>query len=855
MSERISMFKRIITTVLVILMLACVCACTPEKTEQPTPTPTLAPTQTPELTPSPSPSPILKDDLTLSDFAIIFPEIDVLKGFKMRECAINLSNEILSVTGIKCRMSEDIIDEEQGFVENTYEILIGDTAREESSIADDKNMRYYDYVIKYVGTKLVINGGSDEAIVNALEYFVSNILKEDLTTVEGCKELLKTDIEYEYDSNITRMYIDGEYIKSFKVISELDDDLVNGVMDDILACSGERVTRGKLNKETEREIIIGECDREEYKQAVESLSRFEYVVEVVNGKLVIAGKTERGLNMALRKFREDYLGMKTEKLDITSSNDFKYDHKYPIASLKLCGYDISDYVIVTSANNMGTAKKLANKIEEMSGTVLKIVTDSAELYGRAIVLSKSGDSRAKELLKASDDDKVMIASEGTKIYIGSNSISYGDAPAVNAFISDVLGYDVALGKAKSENVSIDTIKYEAYVTDNIEEFIITHYFGIRPRFILNADGTLNTQRIDEAKEAGMNLIVVQYFDTATNKKVLEYCEKIGLRCTVYDDRINHVLYSEQLPENWEELLESVVEDYKGYRSLYYYGICDEPSEERFERIRIITQYLEQMDPARGQYVNHFPQHDDKMYDRFMSKVGTEILSYDRYVFNEKDDSPGFFILNLECARNVGLKYGVDYMAILLLTKHHHATSEYGYRYLTKEDLSWQAYMALAYGVSEVSYFTYWTPSQEEDSGWIWSEGMMSVDGERNQHYYDVQDIMKRFTVIANALVDKTSLGIFHTREYKVPVSDTWTTTSFTGYDTVKNIIADDAAIGVFDDDMMLIANGSYTEAMDVEIVTDSKLLMLDTQTGEWNELKGNKLNIAAGSGELIKIVK
>lgn len=829
-------------------MLFSACACSPSGTTLPTLTPT------PEKSQSPTPTP--KTDLTVNDYVIVFPDVDVSANFALREAAITLRTAIGTVANVKCRMSSDKLDEEQGFFENTYEILIGNTNRTESSVADGYNLRYYDYIIKSEGTKVVIGGGSDEAVANAVEYFITDIASADLATVEGCKKLTQTDIHYVFDSNIERMYINGRYITNFKVISSLDDDTVNGIINDILMNAGEKITRGDVDTVTDFEIIIGECDRDEYRQVYDNLGKLDYAVECVNGKLVIAGKNTRCLNLAIEKFREDCLGMKNKTLDVTPDTDYRYEYNYPVKSVTLCGYDISEYVIATSTNNIGVAKKLSNKIEEMTGKGLKIVTDSADLYDKAIVLSKSGNERANTLLKSIADDKIMIISEGSKIYIGTNNISYGDSPAVNAFIRDILGYDTALGKADSDTVNAESLNFTPYILDNVEDFVITQYFGIRQKFILNEDGSLNTQRLDENKEAGMNLIVVQ-FDSETNKKVLEYCAKIGIRCTVYDHRINNVLYSEQLPENWEEQIKAVVDDYKDYPSMYYYGICDEPGEDRFERIRMITQYLEELDPARRQYVNHFPQESENMYDKFMKEVGTEILSYDRYVFRETEDgkpedTPEIFYMNLEYARNVGLKYEVDYMAILLLTEHYATSYTRKYRYLTKEDLSWQAYTALAYGVSEVSYFTYWTPAPEEDSQFIYSEGMISADGKKNQHYYDVQDIMKRFTVIANALVDKISLGIFHTKEY---AHNDRTTTPFTEYGTIKQIIADDVTVGMFEDDMMLIANGSYKESMDVEIVTDSKLMVLDTETGEWNEVKDNKITIATGSGELIKIVK
>lgn len=840
--------KFVLLTLIVVLLLGC-CACN-APSEAPTITPTESVTVTPTISPTPGATP--KADLTLKDFTIIYPEDTEYVSPQIKASAVNLRTEILSVLSVTCGAYNDKIDPDNGFNEHTHEILIGNTNRVESKEAvDGLNLRYYDYVIKYVGTKLVINGGSIEATVNAVDYFINNMISENLATVEGCKKLTQTDEHYLYDSNIKRLYIDGEYIKNFSVVSG-DDDVTNDMIEEMLVKTGEKLSKGDENNKQKFEIIIGECDREEYRQVIANMHDRDYAVEVINGKLVIAGNTDRGVELALNKFRSDYLDKKNDELDINSDTDFRYEHIYPVTSLKLCNRDISDFVIVTSSNNIGIANKMAKLIKEITGEKIKTVTDSADLYDAAIVLSKSGDKNAQDFLSSFDDDKIVIRSADSKIYIGTNNISYGDSPAINAFIRDVIGYDTVLGKAKNSVVDIKTIDYTTNIIDNLEHFIITQYHGIRQNFMINEDGTLNSYRIDENAAAGMNIIDLN-FDTETNKKALEYCSEIGIRCNVYDWRVSNLIYASELPENWVEILQEVVNDYTGYRATYYYGICDEPGSEAFERIRLICSVLEELDPARRQYVNHFPT-GEGWYDEFVQVVDVaDMISYDRYVFKPEGDDLGAFYANLANVRNVGLKYGVDYMAIHLLMEHGNVETGPLYRYIGEAELSWQTYNSLAYGVSAVSYFTYWSPANDPASPWFNNYAMISEEGEKTVHYYEIQNIMKRFGPIADVIVDKLSLGVFHTKEYEGGHGEV--TESFTGFGTITDIIAEDATIGMFEDDIMVIANGSYKEAMEVEIVTDSKLLLFDYLTGEWNELTENKLTVAVGSGELLKIVK
>ena len=54
---------------------------------------------------------------------------------------------------------------------------------------------------------------------------------------------------------------------------------------------------------------------------------------------------------------------------------------------------------------------------------------------------------------------------------------------------------------------------------------------------------------------------------------------------------------------------------------------------------------------------------------------------------------------------------------------------------------------------------------------------------------------------------------------------------------------------------MLLANEDFDNAIDVELKTTSKLLILNNETGEWSELDENSLAIKAGGAALIKIIK
>ena len=75
---------------------------------------------------------------------------------------------------------KNVSDSEDGT--DVYEILVGNTNRPESKAAmvylyDNGMGRYQDYIICTMGKKIVINAITDEAVENAVNYFVENFVK------------------------------------------------------------------------------------------------------------------------------------------------------------------------------------------------------------------------------------------------------------------------------------------------------------------------------------------------------------------------------------------------------------------------------------------------------------------------------------------------------------------------------------------------------------------------------------------------------------------------------------------------------------------------------------------------------
>ena len=114
--------------------------------------------------------------------------------------------------------------------------------------------------------------------------------------------------------------------------------------------------------------------------------------------------------------------------------------------------------------------------------------------------------------------------------------------------------------------------------------------------------------------------------------------------------------------------------------------------------------------------------------------------------------------------------------------------------------------------------------------------------------------------MGDILMGRKSLAVFHLnlQGFIIPelnIERMMLGTKFEGYGSIEEIIAPDATIGFFEDNLMVIASKDFENSIDVEVKTGSKLLILDTETGEWNSLDSKSFSLEAGGAALIKIIE
>ena len=406
---------------------------------------------------------------------------------------------------------------------------------------------------------------------------------------------------------------------------------------------------------------------------------------------------------------------------------------------------------------------------------------------------------------------------------------------------------------------------------------ITYWYGIRQEF-------LSRERLIEARDAGFTIMECAY-DTETNLRVLAMCQELGLRANVQDPRMGIALQGEP---GWEKALDDMIADYRDCPALNRFFVRDEPTDDYFPTLGRVVDYLHAHDPEHGEYINLLPsvavmplERYQQHIDGYLNTVHPQILSYDHYnlmwrevpqlgelpaarisdenrarngwegKFLEAVDRGGYYD-NMEMIRASAARAGIPWMTIILLVEH------WNYRWPTEGEVRWEAFNALTYGSTGLSYFTYWTPGAGHNEPWSYHNGIILADGTRGEKYEIVKKINGELQLLYNGLVselpgeekapaDIRSQAVFHVGEEADE-----TVRSFDGYGPIRTLDGGRFVVGFFEGGRMMVTNKNHDAAQTLHITSDEPLLNLNKDTGMWEDFH-DTFTLAPGDGELFAV--
>ena len=376
-------------------------------------------------------------------------------------------------------------------------------------------------------------------------------------------------------------------------------------------------------------------------------------------------------------------------------------------------------------------------------------------------------------------------------------------------------------------------------TTGFSQYEVSYYWGP------HGSNMINEGYWKAIAAAGFTSVPLENGITANNKIALTQMKKYGLTCSaLWDSRIYGLTHSSTTPSTSEveNVVKAVVADYAAYDNIVGWWLYDEPGSDKFDVLGKITAAFKKYDPNREVFVDALPVYADAStqlktsnYDEYLNRYLNEIkptyLCYDHYHFMASGTHRKQFFENFELVRQKSLAKNMDYMSIVLLTKH------WNFADLTKSQLLWETNMCLAYGAKRMSYFTFILDQDLLDEGWS-NACMNGTNGTYYQHYYDIQAINKQVTPLGRELFNKKSVAVYHLTNSASSLEKGCK--AYTSYGDLEKVSGDEFVLGFFDDGSFMVANKRFQESS----LGKNKLTFLtikgglkyfDTATSQWKD--------------------
>lgn len=389
-------------------------------------------------------------------------------------------------------------------------------------------------------------------------------------------------------------------------------------------------------------------------------------------------------------------------------------------------------------------------------------------------------------------------------------------------------YDITL----TVSYDYDFSEESSVKTTGFSEFGITYYWGPH-----------NEQATDEKfwkaiAECGFTTVPLENNNIANNKIALGLMKKYGLTCScLWDERIWAITASTGTftDEQIEETVRAVVADYSEFDNIRGWWLYDEPSTAKFGVLSQLTRAFRKIDPEREVFIDLFPNYAKSSQlgvdsyaayvEKYLKEVDPGYVCYDHYHFLTDSARRGFYS-NFEQIRSASLEKNLDYMTIILLTKHN------SYANVTRAQLRLETNAALCYGVKRISYFTFILDA--DLLALSWDNACMSFTGEIYPHYYDVQAVNAEILPLGRELFGKRSVGVYHLRSGSLEEG----CTGYQGYGDLGEVSGKSFLIGFFDDGSFMIVNrkygeGEYGDNSLTFIDVTERLEYFDVSDGSW----------------------
>ena len=279
----------------------------------------------------------------------------------------------------------------------------------------------------------------------------------------------------------------------------------------------------------------------------------------------------------------------------------------------------------------------------------------------------------------------------------------------------------------------------------------------------------NDKQYDYLKEAHINVVPCIHPSLAgqadMQRRVLDLAHARGMKVMVYN------------PKRYTDV-KAVVADFKEHPALWGYYLKDEPRLGEFTKYgRMVRDFLKH-DPDHIPFVNMLPagpggRRENLPWREFLQKwidaAGADnlhYLVYDNYPFADLDQytdpyvgrgrSHGHiqdYFSDLETIRQCGMANNLMtglYLQSVGIEKYLRRPDE--------NDLRWNVYTALAYGIKSIQWFTWWTPTGRDEP---FTNAIIDPNGNKTDLYDVVKKLNAQIKTLGPTLLELDAVEVYH----------------------------------------------------------------------------------------------
>ncbi len=278
------------------------------------------------------------------------------------------------------------------------------------------------------------------------------------------------------------------------------------------------------------------------------------------------------------------------------------------------------------------------------------------------------------------------------------------------------------------------------------------------------------------KECGINFVngFASYeANTDAIKQSLSLAEEQGLKFLVADQKVTACIreYQKSSDAGILEKAMKQIEEYYQYPAYAGQLLMDEPGRAMFDSLYPFVEAYGRNYPGKQWHVNMFPHYAEggigapyeQYVDDWIELARPNYYSYDSYPLLTYDENNPLarqeisdYYYNLDLLRSKTRREEIPFWSFIQTVGISGTEGVPDKRTPSREDIRWQVFTNLAFGVKGLQYFCYFTPDKGSES---FTPALITTDGQKTERFDYVKELNREIGAYGDKLLNCHAEGV------------------------------------------------------------------------------------------------